>query len=165
MEIRKAKTDDLPQIRKIYNAAKEYMDASGNPKQWAVGYPPEEYLRQDMELSRLYVCEERGKLCGVFMLSTEDDPTYHYIEGAWLNDEPYGVIHRTASDGTTKGVFKLVLEFCKGKLNEQNITNLRIDTHEDNRTMQHLVEKYEFCRCGIIYLENGSPRIAYQLVF
>lgn len=164
MEIRKAKTDDLPQIRKIYNAAKEYMDASGNPKQWAVGYPPEEYLRQDMELSRLYVCEERGNLCGVFMLSTEDDPTYHYIEGAWLNDESYGVIHRIASDGTTKGVFKLVLEFCKGKLNEQNITNLRIDTHEDNRTMQHLVEKYEFCRCGIIYLENGSPRIAYQLV-
>jgi len=29
---------------------------------------------------------------------------------------------------------------------------------------QHLLAKYGFCRCGTIYLENGSPRIAYQLV-
>ena len=164
MKIRKAKTDDLPQIRNIYNAAKEYMDASGNPNQWPEGYPPEEYLRKDIELSRLYVCEEEGVLHGVFMLSTEDDSTYHYIEGTWLNDEPYGVIHRIASDGTKKGIFKLVLEFCKEKTAEQSIANLRIDTHADNKTMQHLVEKNGFESCGTIYLENGSPRLAYQLV-
>lgn len=164
MEIRKAKKDDLLQIRNIYKAAKEYMDASGNPNQWAVGYPPEEYLTEDIKCSRLYVCAEAEKLCGVFMLSTADDPTYHYIEGAWINDEPYGVIHRIASDGTKKGIFGAVLEFCKEKMKEQNILNLRIDTHEENRTMQHLLAKYGFRRCGIIYLENGSPRIAYQLV-
>ena len=49
MEIRKAKKDDLLQIRNIYKAAKEYMDASGNPNQWAVGYPPEEYLTEDIK--------------------------------------------------------------------------------------------------------------------
>lgn len=163
MKIRTAKESDLPQIRRIYNAAKEYMDASGNPNQWAIGYPPEEYLRQDIELSRLYVCEEDDKLCGVFMLSFQEDPTYHYIDGAWLNQEPYGVIHRIASDGTKKGIFQTVLEFCKEKMTEQGIANLRIDTHADNKTMQHLVEKYGFKRCGIIYLENGAPRIAYQL--
>ncbi len=163
MKIRKAKTDDLPQIRSIYNAAKTYMNASGNPNQWPEGYPPEEYLQKDIELARLYVCEEKGNPCGVFMLSAEDDPTYHYIEGAWRNEEPYGVIHRIASDGTKKGIFKAVLQFCMEKLTEQNLFNLRIDTHEDNKTMQHLVEKYGFKRCGIIYLENGSPRIAYQL--
>ncbi|MBP3618903.1 MAG: GNAT family N-acetyltransferase [Lachnospiraceae bacterium] len=163
MRIRSATIGDLPNIRKIYNAAKAYMDASGNPNQWAIGYPPEEYLRQDIELSRLYVCEEDDKLCGVFMLSFQEDPTYHYIDGAWLNQEPYGVIHRIASDGTKKGIFQTVLEFCKEKMTEQGIANLRIDTHADNKTMQHLVEKYGFKRCGIIYLENGAPRIAYQL--
>ena len=164
MKIRKAKTDDLPQIRKIYIAAKKYMDASGTPNQWSVGYPPEEYLRQDMELSRLFVCEEDGALHGVFMLSATKDPTYRYIDGAWLNDEPYGVIHRIASNGTKKGIFKFVLDFCKERMAEQNIGNLRIDTHADNKTMQHLVEKYGFQSCGTIYLENGSPRLAYQLV-
>lgn len=163
MLIRSATTGDLPQIRKIYDAAKVYMNISGNPKQWAVGYPPEEYLRQDIQLSRLYVCDEDKSLCGVFMLSFADDPTYHIIDGAWINEEPYGVIHRIASDGTKKGIFKEVLEFCKVKMAEQNITNLRIDTHADNKTMQHLMEKYGFRRCGIIYLENGSPRIAYQM--
>ena len=164
MRIRNATIGDLPKIRKIYTAAKSYMDASGNPNQWPVGYPPEEFLRQDIDLSRLYVCEENGRLYGVFMLSMEDDPTYHHIDGAWVNEEPYGVIHRIASDGEKKGVFKVVLEFCKTKMAEQNITNLRIDTHEDNKTMQHLVGKYGFGYCGIIYLENGSPRRAYQLV-
>lgn len=164
MRIRYATNGDLPEIRRIYGAAKAYMNTSGNPNQWPVGYPPEEYLRQDIDLTRLYVCEEEGILHGVFMFSVMDDPTYHYIEGAWFNDEPYGVIHRIASDGTKKGIFRFVLEFCKEKMTEQNITNLRIDTHADNKTMQHLVEKHGFRRCGIIYLGNGSPRLAYQLV-
>ena len=163
MRIRSATAGDLPNIRKIYDAAKNYMNASGNPNQWAIGYPPEEYLRQDIELSRLYVCEEDKNLYGVFMLSFQEDPAYHSIDGAWLNQEPYGVIHRIASDGTKKGIFQSALEFCKEKMAEQGIGNLRIDTHADNKTMQHLVEKYGFKRCGIIYLENGSPRIAYQL--
>lgn len=164
MQIRLAKEADLLQIRTIYDAAKSYMDASGNPNQWGAGYPPEEYLREDIFLSRLYVCEEEDILHGVFLFAVTDDPTYHYIEGAWLNDEPYGVIHRIASDGVKKGIFRMVEEFCKEKMAEQNVTNLRIDTHEDNKTMQHLVEKCGFERCGIIYLANGSPRIAYQLV-
>jgi ribosomal protein S18 acetylase RimI-like enzyme len=92
-----------------------------------------------------------------------EDPTYGYIDGAWMNDEPYGVIHRIASDGERRGIFKNVLEFCKEKMAVRNIKNLRIDTHADNKPMQHLVEKYDFNRCGIIYLGNGSPRIAYQL--
>lgn len=164
MKIRVAREKDLAHIRKIYDAAKEYMDASGNPNQWAVGYPPEEFLRQDMELGRLYVCEAEDELHGVFLFAVTEDPTYRRIDGAWKNNEPYGVIHRIASDGTKRGLFRTVLEFCKEKMKEQNITNLRIDTHEDNKTMQHLVEQYGFERRGIIYLENGSPRIAYQLV-
>jgi len=164
MEIRTATTGDLPELRRIYDAAKCYMDASGNPDQWPVGYPPEEYLRQDIELSRLYVCEEEGVVQGVFLFDVTDDPTYHYIEGAWRNEEPYGVIHRIASGGRAKGIFRHVLAFCKEKMAEQGIANLRIDTHADNKTMQHLVERNGFKCCGVIYLENGSPRIAYQLV-
>jgi RimJ/RimL family protein N-acetyltransferase len=42
------------------------------------------------------------------------------------------------------------------------IPNIRIDTHRDNAIMQHLLEKNGFVKCGIIYVEDGSPRIAYQ---
>ena len=40
--------------------------------------------------------------------------------------------------------------------------NLKIDTHEDNVVMQHVLEKNGFERCGKIYTHDGTPRIAYQ---
>ena len=50
------------------------------------------------------------------------------------------------------------IDFCT-----QTISNIRIDTHENNKTMQNALERIGFVRCGIIYLPNGDPRIAYQL--
>ena len=95
----------------------------------------------------------------VFALIPGDDPTYGYIDGSWLNDAPYAAIHRVASSGKRKGVLQECLDYCIAKHQ-----NLRIDTHFDNKIMQHLLEKYGFQRCGTIYLENGDPRIAYQLI-
>ena len=40
--------------------------------------------------------------------------------------------------------------------------NIRIDTHKDNKIMQGLLERHGFSYCGIIYLLNGAPRLAYQ---
>lgn len=165
MQIRKAQLEDLNNIRKVYDAAKQYMDNTGNPNQWKKGHPPREVLEEDIALERLYVCVEDGKTCGVFMFAIMDDVTYHVIEdGAWKNDELYGVIHRIASDGTVKGVFTAALNYAKEQVKKAGLQNLRIDTHHDNKTMQHVVTKHGFERCGIIYLENGSPRIAYHLV-
>ena len=39
---------------------------------------------------------------------------------------------------------------------------IRIDTHRDNKIMQHNLLKYGFTYCGIIYLANGDERLAYQ---
>ena len=40
--------------------------------------------------------------------------------------------------------------------------NLRADTHADNAVMQRLLEGAGFVRCGIIYTDDGMPRLAYQ---
>lgn len=42
--------------------------------------------------------------------------------------------------------------------------NIRIDTHHDNRVMQHLLTKHGFTYCGLIYLKSGAERLAYQRV-
>lgn len=39
---------------------------------------------------------------------------------------------------------------------------MRIDTHERNLIMQHLLEENSYQKCGRIYVADGSPRIAYQ---
>ena len=161
MNIRTALPDDLPSILRVYEIAREYMRQSGNPDQWGTSKPRKELLVEDIRKGELFVGEdEKGEIRFVFAFILGADPTYSYIEdGAWLSDAPYGTIHRIASDGTVSGVVKTAVEFCK-----KTISNIRIDTHEKNTTMQHVVEKLGFQKCGIIYIDDGTPRIAYQLL-
>ena len=160
MKIRKAEEKDLERILKVYAIAREYMRKTGNPTQWGTDKPQMSLLESDIEKGELFVGEENGEIHFVFAFILGEDPTYTYIEnGSWLSDEPYGTIHRIASDGVVKGAVKSAVEFGK-----EIINNIRIDTHENNKTMQHVLEKLGFSRCGIIYLEDGDPRIAYQLL-
>ncbi len=157
-EIVPATEADLPRILEIYDIAKAYMRTSGNPNQWNGTYPDPELLRADIAQQRLYVYKKDGKIHGVFMLLLGEEPTYAYIEdGSWREETPYGTIHRLAGDGEVKGLFAKCVAFC-----EKKVPYLRADTHFDNHTMQHLLEKNGFERRGIIYLKNGDPRIAYQ---
>lgn len=156
--IRPATHADLPAVSQVYAYARVFMAEHGNPTQWGTTYPPVDVLEEDIRLGRLYVDEHDGAVCGAFMFVIWEDPTYGYIEdGAWLDNSPYGVIHRVASNGTVPGTLGRCLEFCRGK-----ISHLRIDTHADNYPMQHLLDKMGFIRCGIVYMEDGSPRIAYE---
>ena len=96
---------------------------------------------------------------GVFYFYIGKDPTYDYMEdGAWASDTPYGTIHRIAGDGTG-GILKSAVAFCGSR-----IGHLRIDTHHDNVVMQNAVKKQGFQRRGIIYIADGSPRIAYDRI-
>lgn len=158
--IRLAAFDDLPRILEIYNYARTFMAQNGNPNQWGNSFPPVELLEEDIPLQRLYVYENEGQIHGVFAFIVGEDPTYSLIEeGAWLSDEIYGTIHRVASDGSEHGFLGKCLKFCLGVT-----SHLRIDTHEDNLIMQKAIAKNGFQRCGIIYTNDGSPRIAYERI-
>lgn len=157
-QIRRAVGEDLPRILEIYAFARDFMEKTGNPNQWKKTNPPRETLEADIQAGNLYVVEYGG-VHGVFAYFTEPDPTYSYIEdGAWLVESPYGTIHRIAGDGSG-GVFAAALDFAI----RQN-PHVRIDTHADNKVMQHILQKHGFQRCGIIYLANGEPRIAFEKV-
>lgn len=157
--IEQATLSQLPQIMEVYAKARAFMAQNGNPLQWGQNYPPEEMIRQDILDGKSYVNLKGEEIAAVFYFAAEEDPTYRVIDGAWLNDDPYGVIHRIAVAQNGKGVagecFRFAMAQCK---------NLRIDTHEDNLPMQRCLAKHGFARCGIVYLEDGDPRIAYQKV-
>ena len=159
MKIRPAERADLEEILKIYAYAREFMVRSGNPTQWVNGYPERTMLEEDIHKGNLYAVLRSGKICGVFCFVLGEDPTYAVIEGGtWRSREPYGTIHRIASDGTG-GVFPAALKFCR-----EVIRHIRIDTHENNYPMQHLVTKHGFSKRGIIYVADGTPRFAYDLL-
>ena len=157
MVIRPAAPADLPALRPVFEAAKAIMRADGNPDQWsAPGFPPEDLLLRDIERGGGFVIEDRVPRA-YFALLPSPEPTYDRIDGAWLTDEPYGVIHRIASYPEDHGIFASIIDFAAARY-----AHLRIDTHRDNRIMQHLLSKHGFTCCGIIWLADGTPRLAYE---
>ena len=115
-------------------------------------------MLNDIKNDRLYGVYKEDDLIGVFMMLVGNDPTYEKIyEGSWPNDEKYVVIHRIGTTLHGKGFAKTCYDFALSKCN-----NLRIDTSKDNLVMQRSLAKNGFKYCGIIYLENGDPRLAYQ---
>ena len=160
MNVRKSILSDLPRIMEIYREAREIMISCGNIHQWPLGYPYESKIKGDIDNGHSYVIEDEGDIVGVFTFIIGKDPTYGYIEGSWIEDtKPYGTIHSLGSLKRSHNVARTCFEWCW-----QQIDNLRVDTHEENVIMRHCVEKFGFQYCGTIYLENGSPRRAYQKI-
>ena len=164
--IRPATAADLPALRPVFEAAKDIMRADGNPTQWAApGFPPDALLLRDIERDGGFVIERspvipseaKESIVAYFALLPSPEPTYDYFDGAWLTDEPYGVIHRMASYPETHGIFAVIMDFAA-----ERYAHLRIDTHRDNRIMRHLIEKHGFTYCGIIWLTDGTERLAYE---
>lgn len=159
MIIREARIEDLKRILEIYEIAKAFMRKTGNSHQWNSSYPDPKLLEEDINKQQLYVMEEESIIHCVFAFIIGEDPTYNEIEGAWLDHSTYGTIHRIASDGTMHQVFNKAVDFCSKKC-----AHLRADTHKDNKVMQKVILRTGFKETGIIYVADGTPRIAYEKV-
>lgn len=160
MLIRKTTTSDIPRLQEIFSLAREFMKETGNVHQWADDYPSKELLEGDIRHGDSYVCVYDDIVEATFVLREGKDPTYDKIyDGSWIADCPYVTIHRIASSGNQHGVFASVMDFAKEKYD-----SIRIDTHKDNKVMQHSIIKSGFQYCGIIHCWNGSERLAYQYV-
>jgi len=160
MEIKKAVLADIPAIMTMYDDARMYMRAEGNAEQWSGGYPSEELIKNDIESGYLHLCTDGDEILGVFFYKIGEDPTYNEIfGGSWLNGEDYGVLHRIAvsKNSHRRNVASFCFDYCLSQC-----SNLKVDTHRDNIPMQKALAKNGFKYCGIIHLENGDERLAYQ---
>lgn len=158
--IRKANLNELDHILELCDIGRSIMRNSGNMHQWVNGYPDIETLRHDLNNGYGYMVERDGEAIAYFAFIPSPEPTYDYIEGKWIDkDAPYYVIHRLASTPESHGVFKEVSDYAISVC-----PNIKIDTHADNKIMQKVVLAAGYKYCGVIYLENGDPRYAYQLM-
>ncbi|RZJ30951.1 MAG: N-acetyltransferase [Flavobacterium sp.] len=162
MEIRKAGLQDIDTILSVIDQARQIMRETGNESQWTNGYPSREVISSDINSGNAYVCIGNQEIVGYFYLACgiQVEPTYNEIEGgSWLDDKPYGVIHRLASARKAKGISQAAFDFAFTK-----IDSVRVDTHKDNLPMQNYLRKNGFTYCGIIYLTDGAARDAFQKV-
>ena len=155
MEIRKVSAQDLDQIMQIYENAKAFMRENGNKDQWGDDYPSRELIEQDLD--DMYLCMEENQIACVFYYKKDEDEEYGQINGKWLNDEPYAVVHRVASTGIIKGAASYCLDWAYSQ-----IPNLRMDTYRDNIPMQKLLEKCGFQYCGSFERLGTDKWMAYH---
>ena len=166
MKFRKTIIEDIKNVMQIIDDAKEYFRKNGID-QWQNGYPNSDVIYGDIKNNSSYVLESENRILATAMVSFEEDKSYKNIyHGKWLNSGDYAVIHRIAVNEKYKGngiasdIIKEVENLCK----ENKVNSIKIDTHKDNISMQKLLEKNDFKYCGIIYLEDGSQRIAFEKI-
>ncbi|KAB8287142.1 N-acetyltransferase [Bifidobacterium avesanii] len=100
------------------------------------------------------------RILAVFALCPGEDPTYKTIDGAWLDDDQYVTLHRVASAGLVKGAAHIIFRWVLSRY-----SNVRVDTHPNNKAMQHVLAVNGFTRCGTIQLidrPTDTLRIAFQ---
>lgn len=157
LHIRRTLPEDIPEVMALYDIGRQTMRDTGNTAQWVNGYPHLEMVERDVLLGNGFVCEVDGRLQAAWALIWGDDPTYAVIDGAWLDDRPYGTIHRIASRGEIPGLGAACIRWCLDLCG-----SIRIDTHETNLPMRHTLDKLGFTYCGEILCDDGTPRRAYQ---
>lgn len=163
MNIRKSNNYDVNNIMKLIHQAQKYFKENGID-QWQDGYPKDENILMDIQKGCSYVLEDDSVL-GTMYFAIEDDPNYGVIDGQWLTEhQAYAVIHRIVVDESHKGqnLAKQLLDYVIDVCKQHNVMSVRIDTHQDNLSMQRFLTKNGFRLCGGITLESGAPRIGFE---
>lgn len=166
--LRRAQAPDLDVIMKIIKNAKSLLKKNGSP-QWQDGYPNREIFAQDIAMQTNWVLVDDHQVVATATLQLTPEPTYRIItNGQWSQpNDPYATIHRVAisDEYQGQGLSKILFSNLLTVGQMQGIKNFRLDTHRNNKAMQHIAEKFNFRKRGIIEVneKNDPDRIAYEL--
>lgn len=164
MVFRKADKSDIDAIICIIKHAQQYLKEQ-KIEQWQNNYPNIETIKSDIKNGNGYVLTKDGITAGTVAVVFGAEETYENIYGGkWISDREYATIHRIAVSAGEKGkgLASVILgEIEKMCLNE-GVHSIRVDTHRENIPMQRLLQRNGFQYCGVIYLGDGSERIAFE---
>ena len=156
MQLRKATMEDLDTVMDILRDGRNQLAERGID-QWQGDYPNEEHIKEDIQHGWAYLVEsDDDQTVGALAIVDAPDHSYDALDGKWLVDtDKYQVIHRVAihskhaGHGYASRLFESVIDYIKE--NRKDIKSLRIDTHENNEIMQHLITKNGFTKVGELH--------------
>jgi GNAT superfamily N-acetyltransferase len=166
MELRPGRKEDVPAIAKLYDLARAALRDAGVP-QWQDGYPNGDDALRDIEAGHGYVLTENGEVAAFACLAFGVEPTYNVIEdGSWKGQGEYGFLHRVAVDPVLRGrgAAGLFFDELKRQARERGVGIIRGDTHRLNLPMQRVMAKNGLELRGVIHVEDGSERLAYECI-
>jgi GNAT superfamily N-acetyltransferase len=166
MKLRRTKYEDISEVMNIINDSIAGLKSAGIP-QWQQGYPNASSIENDIKRGWAYVLIDDDEILATCALCFEPDPNYtHIYQGDWINLDPYAVIHRIAVKASRKGegLALILMKHCEDICLNQQIFNIKVDTHRLNTSMQRMLDKAGYTYCGIIYLADGAERFGLQKV-
>jgi GNAT superfamily N-acetyltransferase len=163
-EFRKATTFDAEKIWIILHDAILRRKKDGSD-QWQDGYPNPEVVAQDIQKGIGHVLTSNNNIIGYSAVIFNDEPAYKGIEGRWLTNDDFIVVHRVAvsENHLGRGLAKKMFEFIEEIALANDIYSIKVDTNFDNIPMMKVFEKSGYTYCGEVYF-RGSARRAYEKV-
>ena len=161
----RAKQTDTNRIWQIILQAKEQMRRL-NSRQWQDGYPAVENITGDIEKGYGYVLCDEDTVIAYGAVVFDGEPTYNNIQGKWLTDLPYVVLHRlaVADEVKNRGVATAFMQKVMQLAKQKGIGSFRVDTNFDNLYMHKMLSALDFTYCGEIFTERNQQRNAYEKV-
>jgi len=164
MLLRKAVQSELEVIWEIIQYAIEQRRADGSD-QWQNGYPNKATIQEDLDAGYAYVLDEDGIIVAYAAIIFDKEEAYENIEGKWLTNGDYAVLHRVATSPKAKGkkagtkLFQLVETLCA----DNHVYSIKVDTNFDNAPMLKVLENLNYVYCGEVFFQN-APRKAFEKV-
>lgn len=164
VNFRKATSEDSDKIWQILQQAILRRKNDGS-KQWQDGYPNPETVQTDIEKGIGYVLTENNEVVAYSAIIFNDEPAYDAIEGKWLSNGEFNVVHRVAVSDEVAGkgfateIFRRIEDFSI----QNNIFSIKVDTNFDNLAMLHILKKLGYIYCGEVYF-RGSARKAFEKI-
>lgn len=164
LEFRKAMAGDARAIWATLQQAIERRRLDGS-SQWQDGYPNFETVINDIEKEQNYVLKQNEKLVATAAVIFNYEPAYDALEGNWLTQGDFLVVHRLAVGDAFLGrgfaikLFLILEQFAK----ENNVFSIKVDTNFDNLPMLKILDKLGYVYCGEVYFRGGARR-AYEKV-
>ena len=162
MIFRKATLEDINYVWNIICQAKEFMAQRGT-FQWDEGYPLKSEIIADIEQGNAYVLCCNNEIAVQGVISFDGESIYNSINGQWLSECDYGVIHRVAvnDEYRNKGLATKFMSWIESVAIDNDVHSLKVDTKYDNKFMRNILKKLNYHYCGIITYERGE-REAYE---
>ena len=154
---RKAEVKDILQIWEILQQAIARRKIDGS-QQWQDGYPNKVVIQQDIAKGVGYVLtEHEDTIIGYAAILFNDEPAYKQLNGTWLTNEDFVVVHRVAisDDYLGKGLAQKIFLYTEDLAIENNIFSIKVDTNFDNIPMLKILEKLGYTYCGEVTFRGG----------
>lgn len=118
---------------------------------------------RETQAAKAAAAQAQGNVVAYGAVVFDGEPAYDAIEGAWLTDGDYVVLHRMAvADGEKgRGVATEFMRRVEAMACGRGTGSMRVDTNFDNRYMLRMLGRLGFVYCGKVRYRS-SERLAFE---